>query len=83
MAAVDKIFGRKEQRDEFYNWCRENKPEICKLFYTWDDKKGKVQTLTNLPEELDMWLLENCTIKFVTNRIKEQYDLEDGGEAEA
>lgn len=31
--------------------------------------------ISNFPENIDMWLLKNCPIKWVISRIKEQYDL--------
>jgi len=35
----------------------------------------KYGPITNLDEEDDMWLLKNCPLTFVTDRIKDQYNL--------
>ena len=75
MASIDKIYGRTEQRDEFYAWCKENKPEALGYFYQWWDEwnDGNEHPMTNFPEKIDKWLLENCSIDWVVTRIKEQY----------
>jgi len=31
--------------------------------------------ISNFPEKIDMWLLKNCPLKWVTDEIKEQYDI--------
>lgn len=78
MAGIDKIYGSTEQWDEFYNWAKENRPGILDYFYPRDDYEDySDRPITNLPEKEDMWLLDNCPIKFVTDRIKEQYDIKD------
>ena len=33
------------------------------------------RTITNFPIEIDKWMLDNCSIEFVTNRIRKQYGL--------
>ena len=77
MASIEKIYGTIEQHDEFSEWVKENKPELLKYFY---QKEVQVPSpniiITNLPEWADKWLLENCPIKWVTYRIKEQYCIE-------
>jgi hypothetical protein len=40
----------------------------------WGDW-SETHLITNFPEEIDMWLLENCPMKWVTGRIKDQYGL--------
>jgi len=78
MAAIDKIYGLKSERDEFYAWCEKNKPEALRYFYEWyspDWDDGLEHPLTNLPERIDMWLLKNCPIQWVVNRIKAQYGM--------
>ena len=70
MAGIDKIYGTDKQYEEFYGWAKENRPEILKYFYPREGGSGPI---TNLPEKEDMWLLKNCPIKFVVDRIKEQY----------
>lgn len=76
MAAIDKIYGTIEQYEEFYDWCEENKPEAIEYFYIWDEEwyDGEYHPMTNFPESIDMWLVENCPIDWVVEAIKEQYD---------
>ena len=74
MAAVDKIFGTKEEYDEFYDWCRILKPEVLQYFYPRYEKDSQF-TLTNFPEDVDRWMLKNCDIDWVVERIKEQYGI--------
>ena len=79
MAAIDKIYGTRAQRDQFWSWCAKHKPAALQYFYSWyneydDDDEAPI---TNFPEDIDMWLLANCPIKFVTGRVKEQYSIEE------
>jgi hypothetical protein len=79
MAAIDKIYGKKVQYDEFRAWCEKNKPDALKHFYPreyWDSiewQDGKEHPITNFPENIDMWMLKNCPIKWVTDYIGDQY----------
>lgn len=77
MAAIDKIYATKTQRDEFYSWCKVNRPSDLRYFYPWYDEwnDGKEHPITNFPETTDMWMLENCPIKWVTDYIKDQYGM--------
>jgi len=76
MAAIDKIYGTKEQYDEFRAWAQENKPEILRYFYEWYDEwnDGNEHPITNFPMAVDVWLFNNCPIKWVVDYIREQYD---------
>lgn len=76
MAYIDKIYGTKAQYDEFRDWCRIKKPEALKQFYTWESDGADKQPITNFSSEIDYWMFFNCPIKFVTDRILEQYSLE-------
>jgi hypothetical protein len=76
MAAIDKIYGSKKQWKEFHAWATKNRPSILPYFYTLDSGGNpKYGPITNLDEEDDMWLLKNCPLTFVTDRIKDQYNL--------
>lgn len=72
MAAIDKIYGTQAQYDEFHTWAKEHRPQILEYFYPRDYERP----ITNLPQNEDMWLLENCPLEWVVHRIKEQYDLD-------
>jgi hypothetical protein len=78
VAAIDKIYGTKAQFDEFYSWCNENKPDVLKHFYIgdsdWDD--GKQHAITNFPMVVDKWMLKNCSIVWVKEYIKYQYNID-------
>ena len=81
MASIDKIYGNKAMHIEFKSWCAGNCPEALDYFYhpvdVWDDYDSEEYlVLTNLPEDIDNWLLENCPIDWVIARIKEQYNKE-------
>lgn len=74
MAAIDKIYGTRSERTEFINWCTSNFPEALPYFYQeWND--DEIHPITNFPIEIDMQLLKICPIKWVTDRIKDQYDI--------
>ena len=76
MAAIDKIYGSNDQWIKFNAWAVKNRSSILPSFYPlegYDDVNCR--PITNLSEEEDMWLLDNCPLKFVTDRIKEQYCL--------
>ena len=75
MAAIDKIYGTKEQRDEFFSSCEKNKPDALLYFYQWwkEWNDGEENPITNFPETIDKWLLENCKISWVVAYIKDQY----------
>ena len=75
MSSIEKLFGTHKQYKEFRLWCHENKKEALPYFYTWDTKDKEQHIVCLLPEEIDMWLLENCPIEWVINQIKEQYGL--------
>lgn len=78
MASIDKIYGTESEYDEFYAWASANRPDILKYFYSRDLgwKPEEQRPITNFPENVDMWLLENCPLEFVIARIKWQYDIE-------
>lgn len=77
MAGIDKIYGNKAQYKEFRKWLKRNKPEAVNYLYPpWPKERSIAKEdmpISNFPKNIDMWLFENCPIKFVTDRIKEQY----------
>lgn len=81
MAAIDKIYGTKEQHDEFRVWAEQNKLNILNYFYSWEwhDERHdeKEHPITNFPTDVDEWLLENCPLEWVTARIRDQYSITD------
>lgn len=76
MAGIDKIYGTNDQYDEFYEWAKNNNTFLLASFYPRDDfDPNPARPIANFTESDDMWLLEFCPIKWVTDRIKEQYSL--------
>ena len=77
MASIDKIYGTNEQYDEFHAWCKKNKRAALKYFYQREDFNPEDRPITNFPEEIDMWLIENCPIDWVVAYIKHQYGMDE------
>ena len=77
MAAIDKIYGNKSQYDQFFHWCKRKNPKALMYFYVWDyPDDGKNYAITNFPEHIDRWMLENCDLQWVTDYIRDQYGLD-------
>jgi hypothetical protein len=77
MAVIDKIYGTDTEWEEFHTWAEVNRPTILKYFYPLDGFNTSLdRPITNLPEDEDMWLLNNCPLTWVLNRIVDQYGLE-------
>ena len=81
MASIDKIFGTEKQLYEFRTWLLENKPEyLCYVtnpaswFFTKPLNADALITIAIFPDEASIWLYNNCPIKHITNRIREQYE---------
>jgi hypothetical protein len=80
MAAIDKIYATKEQYEEFYAWCKRNKPEALIFFYDWLEEwdDGEKHPITIFPVQVDKWMLKNCPLKWVTDYIKFQHGIVSG-----
>lgn len=77
MAAIDKIYGSTQEYDEFYAWIEENNPKLLYHFYQRDGYlDNESRPITNFPTWADKWLMKHCPIKFVKDRIAEQYNLD-------
>jgi hypothetical protein len=76
MAGIDKIYGTNAQYDEFYAWAKENMPGYLGCFYPRDGYEEEHRPITNFPSNVDRWLLHTCPLRWVTDRIKEQYGME-------
>lgn len=73
MAAIDKIYGTRQQRAQLYSWCVANRPDILRYIYAWDWDDNKVHPITNFPVWADWWLYFHCTLGFVVAAIDDQY----------
>lgn len=79
MAAIDKLYATGKQCHQLRMWLYENKPDLVKYLQDdadWDS--DKTRAISMFPQEADKWLLENCPIEWVTDQIREQYDLKPG-----
>lgn len=89
MASIDKIYiYSKEEWLEAYEYCKRNKKQIFEdtgynvmnyIYYelsaleeveNWDNGI----TFSNFPEGVDRWLIRNCDIDTIAERLKFQYD---------
>ena len=76
MAAIDKIYGTKDQHDELLGFISQNNPEALRYLYIWDGEwytDGENHPISCFPESIDRWLLKNCKIDWVVAYIKDQY----------
>ena len=77
MAYIDKIYGTRKQWNQLHAFLVQTHPEwIKKYMYPEPDDESEESPISNFSKEADMWLLKNCPLKFVTNRIKEQYEMD-------
>jgi len=77
MAMIEKIYGTKEQYDEFWAWCKENLPQALRYFYDWSvewDDPEHQYPMANFPEEIDRLLYYNCPLPYVKETLAYQYD---------
>ncbi len=80
MAGADKIYGTQKQYDELEVWLKENAPkEMNFRLYPKEDYPEEGRPISNFSERQDKWLLKNCPLPFVVNRLKEQYGIKDKG----
>lgn len=75
MSAIDKLFGNKEQYEELRSYLSKNNPSMLENLYSYKDN-DKIESIAVFTYEQDMWLLEYCPFKWVTNQILEQYNLD-------
>lgn len=74
MAAIDKIYGSKGQWIELDKFLRKHKKhEWLKYLRTMPNNDSFDNPISNFPREVDMWLMDNCPLDFVQERLKEQY----------
>lgn len=74
MAGIDKIYGTQAQYDEFHAWMRKEKPEFLNYFYSRPLLPSGMFPLTNFPMWVDVWLYNNCPLKWVQTEIQYQYN---------
>ena len=85
MAGIDKTYiDNYEDYKRYYDWCLSNNLEFYRkyrvnltdFFYDLVESNFKEKQLIpicNTPQYMDVYLIRNCPIEFVQNRLKEQY----------
>lgn len=85
MAGIDKTYTRSwEEYQSLVKWCNgksftlKNGDVIrpSRYIYEWDKENfdgEKSLPVWNTPTYLDIWLIRNCPLKFIQDRLKEQY----------
>ena len=85
MAAIDKTYTKNwDDYQSLIEWCKgksfvlQNGDVIypSRYIYDWEKKDfdGKKEfPVWNTPIYLDIWLIRNCPLKFIQDRLKEQY----------
>ena len=74
MSYIDKIYGNSEQWEQLRDFLSEEYPEALRYMYECPESSfGNEWPLANFSPEVDNWLIKNCNIDFVLDRLKEQY----------
>lgn len=85
MSAIDKTYTRSwEEYQSLVEWCKgksftlKNGDVIrpSRYIYEWDKEDFDGENylpVWNTPTYLDIWLIRNCPLKFIQDRLKEQY----------
>lgn len=73
MASIDKIYGTNEQWNELFRWLARHRPQYCKFLYPPFGYDPLDRPISSFPSYADKWLMKNCQLKFVQDRLKEQY----------
>jgi hypothetical protein len=85
MAGIDKIYVTYNQYVWFYMWMNEVKLPygFRRRLYKYDSEalerlklEKRKFPISNFPKRIDMWLLENCRLKFIKKRVREQYGID-------
>lgn len=77
MAGIDKIYGTQYQYKELYDWLKVNRPSAIKYLYDRYGFMDEIRPISNFSDTQNAWLLVNCPLKWVTDRIKFQYGMSD------
>lgn len=82
MAAIDKTYGTLKQYNQLYDWCKNNRPYLLRFVTQKNYFKKDMQyseapddnILAIFPIRIDLWLLENCPLKWLHQKIKTAYN---------
>ena len=75
MAGIDKIYGTQEQYNELAKWLNENNKKAVDGLYPKEGYNEEDRPISNFSEKTDKWLLDNCPLTWVTDRVKWQYGI--------
>lgn len=79
MAAIDKIYGTKSQWVQFVSWLIENKPSYLRYIYPWYYEAKSVGMISHFETtRQDRYLMKNCDLKFIRDKIRDQYNFPKG-----
>lgn len=74
MAGIDKIYGTDEEWAELFRYLAMERPQYCRFLCGPFGYEKQPRPISNFPPYADRWLYDNCPLKWVKKRIKEQYD---------
>ena len=73
MAAIDKIYGSREQWHELRKYMKKNCEQYLKQMYPEPNPDNECSPICNLTIEADKFLYLNCPLDFVLDRLAEQH----------
>ncbi len=79
MATIDKIYFSYEQYYEFLSFLDENieaiidETEIDPRNYVYEVYGEYAYAISNFPSDIDIWLIKNCDLPYVKERLNIQY----------
>ena len=77
MAAIDKIYGTREQRRELKRFLmRHRKRTWLRYLYSVESQRWTSGTaaISNFPREVDRWLWKHCPLAWVRESLAVQYN---------
>ena len=75
MARIDKIYGTQEQYIELEKWLNDNNKKAISGLYPKEGYDKEYRPISNFSVKIDKWLLDNCPLTWVTDKIKWQYGI--------
>lgn len=73
MAAIDKIYGSREEWDQIFAWLTEFYPNRVFEMYERPQSRDLDVPLSNFSDETNLFLWNHCDMGLVQYRLKQQY----------
>lgn len=80
MAAIDKTYLNWEDYCTLKEWCKDKsfligkrKYYVSNYLFQYEEEYEGIAPVWNTPIYLDIWLIRNCQLPFIVERLKEQY----------